>query len=298
LTAAKPEIMKVGLLGVLAAILLSLLASGWITRPIKRLTCYAIDIRQGRRVKLPPLDKSEIGEMGHAFEKMREALEGKNYVEQYVQTLTHEIKSPVSAIRGAAELLEEKMAPERRARFLANIRSEANRIQTIVDRLLELAELENRKMLQKAERIAFEKLVDTVIESKRPFLTQKSLGIVKRVPHAIRVKGDAFLLYQAVANLIQNAIDFSPAGGQITLTAYTAIDKLTFQVDDSGPGVPAYAKEKIFDKFFSLQRPDSGKKSTGLGLNFVAEVALLHNGAVHLENRLSQGVRATLILAL
>ena len=67
-------------------------------------------------------------------------------------------------------------------------------------------------------------------------------------------------------------------------------------VDDDGPGIPGYATEKIFDRFFSLQRPDSVEKSTGLGLNFVKEVAILHNGEVKLETLTEKGVRATLIL--
>ena len=128
LKSAKPQIFKVGLLAAVVAVLLSYLVSLWVTRPIKRLTRYADDIRQGKRVEFPRLDRSEIGEMGHAFAKMQETLEGKKYVEQYVQKLTHEVKSPLSAIRGAAELLEENMPPDQRARFLNNIRHEANRI--------------------------------------------------------------------------------------------------------------------------------------------------------------------------
>ena len=135
LKTAKPRIAAVGGLAAAAAIVLSLVASFWITRPIRRLTAYANDIRAGRRVDLPALDKSEIGAMGQAFEKMRIALEGREYIEQYVQTLTNELKSPLSAIRGAAELLGEKMEIPQRQRFLGNITNEAARIQDLVDRI-------------------------------------------------------------------------------------------------------------------------------------------------------------------
>ena len=280
----------------MAAAVLSLLASVWITRPIKRLTDYANGVRQGKRMEFPKLGHSEIGEMGTAFQKMQEALEGKKYVEQYVQTLTHEIKSPLSAIRGAAELLEEKMQPEQRARFLSNIRNEAHRIQQIVDRLLELSELENLKILRKIENVSVSALVKTVLESKQPMLSKKNLTAVVHIPDDIRVKGDSFLLHQAMGNLIQNAMDFSPDHSQIELTAHTDGQKVTFTVDDNGPGIPDYAKDKIFDRFFSLKRPDSGKKSTGLGLNFVKEVSILHNGEVTLENLPGKGARGTLIL--
>lgn len=296
LTDAKPRIFRVGILSLMAAAVFSLLASVWITRPIKRLTGYANGVRQGKRMEFPKLDHSEIGEMGTAFEKMQEALEGKKYVEEYVQTLTHEIKSPLSAIRGAAELLEEKMQPEQRSRFLSNIRNEAHRIRQIVDRLLELSELENLKILRKIENISLASLVNTVIESKQPILSKKNLKVMARIPDDIRVKGDSFLLHQAMGNLIQNAMDFSPDNSQIELTAHSDGKKVTFTVDDRGPGIPDYAKDKIFVRFFSLKRPDSGKKSTGLGLNFVKEVAMLHNGEVTLENLPEKGTRATLIL--
>jgi two-component system sensor histidine kinase CreC len=295
---AKPKIFRVGLLSVAAAILLSFLVSLWITHPIKRLTQYAHDVRKNKKSVLPKLDKSEIGEMGAAFEKMREALEGKNYVEQYVQTLTHEIKSPLSAIRGAAELLNEKMEPEQRSLFITNIRNEAGRIQDIVDRMLELAALENQKVLEKKERIVFHALVKTVLEAKQPLLTKKGLLVVDQVPDEIQVEGDSFLLHQAVSNLIQNAVDFSPAHGRIELCADTDGKKARFLVRDYGPGIPDYALSKIFDKFFSLQRPDTGKKSTGLGLNLVKEVAHLHHGEITLQNCADGGVQAVLTLPL
>jgi two-component system sensor histidine kinase CreC len=295
---AKPRIIWIGVFSAGVAVLLSLLVSFWIARPIKRLTRYAHDIREGRRVELPDLGSSELSEMGMAFEKMKEALEGKKYVEQYVQTLTHEIKSPLSAVRGAAELLEEDMPSERRALFLANIRTEAGRIQDIVDRMLELSSLENRKILQKAEPVAFPPLVRMAIEAKLPMISKKGVSMSVRMEEEIVVKGDPFLLHEAVSNLIQNAIDFSPPTGVIALTARVESGRLTFRVEDEGPGIPEYAKQRVFEKFFSLQRPDTGKKSTGLGLNFVRQIALLHNGEVELENLEGKGLRATLRLVM
>ena len=293
---AKPQIFRVGILALMIAIMFSLLASVWITRPIKRLTHYANDIREGKRVVFPNLDHSEIGEMGAAFESMKEALEGKKYVEKYVQTLTHEIKSPLSAIRGAAELLEEKMPPEQRTRFLSNIRNESNRIKDIVDRLLELSALENLKILPKVENISLHSLIKTILESKQPMLSRKHLETIVQIKDDIIVNGDSFLLHQAISNLVQNAIDFSPEHSQIILNGQSRDKRITLTVDDDGPGIPDYAKDKIFDRFFSLRRPESDKKSTGLGLNFVKEVMILHGGEINLENLPKKGVRAKLIL--
>jgi two-component system sensor histidine kinase CreC len=295
---AKPQVFKVGLLAAGVAIFLSYIVSLWITRPIKRLTTYANNISRGKRIEFPRLDRSEIGEMGQAFAKMQETLEGKKYVEQYVQKLTHEVKSPLSAIRGAAELLEEKMLPEQRERFLSNIRREANRIQKIVDRMLELSALENQKILNKMERLSFSSLVKAVVESKQAILTKKDVQLAMDVPGHIMVKGDGFLLHQALSNLIQNAIDFSPPNSHVKLGAKVQDKMLVITVEDNGAGIPGFAVKKVFDKFFSLQRPDSAQKSTGLGLNLVREVATLHNGDIMLENRSEGGVMATLMLPL
>jgi two-component system sensor histidine kinase CreC len=296
LKSARPRLLRIfGIFGAVAA-LFSLLISIWITRPIRRLTRYANDVREGRRASFPRLDRSEIGEMGMAFEKMREALEGKKYVEEYIHSFTHEIKSPLSAIRGAAELLEEEMDPQKQAHFLANIRNEANRIQDIVDRMLELSRLENLKNLEKRERILIHSLVKTVLESKQVLLSKKGLVISSHLPSDVLIEGDAFLLYQALCNLIQNAIDFSPAGSQIELSGRMEGEWFRFSVRDHGQGIPDYARARVFEKFFSLQRPDTGKKSTGLGLNFVRVVAVLHQGEVNLENCLEGGVCVTLTL--
>jgi two-component system, OmpR family, sensor histidine kinase CreC len=294
---ARPKFLKVGLISVGVSLLLSFLVSLWITRPIKRLTKYALEVGENKNPVLPKLDKSEIGEMGAAFEKMREALEGKKYVEQYVQTFTHEIKSPLSAIRGAAELLDEEMEPEQKSIFLKNIRNETGRIQDLVERMLELAALENQKMLAKKERVAFHALVKTVIESKQHMISKKELHVVDQVPDDLIVEGDPFLLHQAVSNLIQNAMDFGPVQGRIELSADTDKHKFMFMVRDFGPGIPDYALTKIFNKFYSLQRPDTGKKSTGLGLNLVKEVAVLHKGQLDLTNRPDGGVMAILTLS-
>ena len=243
---AKPQIFKIGMLAAAVAIFLSYIVSLWITRPIKRLTGYANDVGQGKRVAFPKLDRSEIGEMGKAFAKMQETLEGKKYVEQYVQKLTHEVKSPLSAIRGAAELLEEKMPPERRLRFLSNIRHETNRIQEIVDRMLELSALENQKILKKLERLSFTSVLQTVIESKQAILSKKKLQLEVDVPKHITVRGDSFLLHQAISNLIQNAIDFSPANSSIRLSARVEDSFLAFDIEDHGDGIPGVCNPKDF----------------------------------------------------
>ena len=110
------------------------------------------------------------------------------------------------------------------------------------------------------------------------------------------VEGDAFLLQRAVANLVDNALDFSPAGGQVTVAIVARGRSCDVVVSDQGPGIPDFAEGKVFEKFYSLARPSTAKKSTGLGLSFVKEIAELHRGRVTLKNAPSGGAVATLSL--
>jgi two-component system, OmpR family, sensor histidine kinase CreC len=227
---------------------------------------------------------------------MQEVLEGRQYAEEYVQTLTHELKSPLSAIRGAAELLQEEMPPQQQARFIANIRNEAERIARIVDRMLELARLENRREKPEMEPVELSAMVRTVVESHEPLLASKSIKMEIDVPDRLILNGNAFLLHQALENLVQNAIEFSHRGGTVKVTVAAEADRATITVTDEGPGIPDYALDRIFERFYSLGRPDTGKKSTGLGLNFVREVAKSHGGTIRVTNRPEGGVFAELVL--
>ncbi|MDR0476594.1 MAG: two-component system sensor histidine kinase CreC [Desulfobulbaceae bacterium] len=307
---AKLKIAKSGLIALIAAGLFSLAAAAWITRPIKALTGYARGIRDGLSPAFPRLANDEIGEMGRALAEMQRALEGRRYVEQYVQHLTHELKSPLSAIHGAVELLADEqagktMAPERRACFIANIDGQSRRIQAIVDRMLELAALENRPGLENRQPVLLSALINTVCESFEPLVAARDISLIADSGESnLTVSGDGFLLHQAVTNLVQNALDFSPPGGNITIRAFRQEFRqatrqgyeIVVEIADQGPGIPDYASEKIFDKFFSLPRASTGQKSTGLGLNFVRQVAIMHGGRVNLENLPEGGALARLIL--
>jgi two-component system sensor histidine kinase CreC len=294
--AARGKIMLAGLLAATAVALAGMVLSALVTQPIHRLTAYARAVRDGKAAAPPPLGRSEIGEMGKAFEEMREALEGKKYVEQYVHTLTHELKSPISSVRGAAELMQEDMPPERRAGFLANIRSETERMQSLVDRMLDLSGLEGRRGLLEIERVDIAGLAAETRARLDAALTRKELRWVSDIPSALSVPGERFLLQQAFLNLIENAISFSPRGGEIRVIASRAGEGrdagARIEILDDGPGLPDYAGDKVFEKFYSLQRPDTGRKSSGLGLTIVQEITRLHGGNIRLENRPEGGLRA------
>ena len=126
--------------------------------------------------------------------------------------------------------------------------------------------------------------VPSVTAALEPSLTLRGLSLQVEVPESAFIHGEAFLLEQALRNLLDNALEFSPAGGTIHISEKTEGVNHIIRVQDSGPGIPDYALSKIFDPFYSLPRPDTQKKSTGLGLSFVRQVAELHGGSIAVGN--------------
>jgi two-component system sensor histidine kinase CreC len=277
-------------------------AAGWwiaakLTRSMERLTAYAVAVRDGKEARPPESRASEVAALGRAFEEMRVALEGKAYVERYTQALAHEVKAPLSAIRGAVELLQEELPAEERVRFLAHLRTESGRMEQIVERMLKLAALEARRGLEGAECVEMGGVAREAVEALRAVWVAKGIDVRLTVENGdLRVTGEAFLLVQAVVNLVQNAVEFSPQGGAVEVEVRAEAGFVSVVVMDEGPGVPEFARERIFERFYSLPRPEGGRKSTGLGLSFVHEIAALHGGSIEVGNRKEGGTRAVLRL--
>ena len=188
------------------------------------------------------------------------------------------------------------MPQAERQRFLANITREAGRIQEMVDRMMELTALETRRSLDKVQPVALKPLLKELAGAAQDTARQRHIRIEVDAPEDAAVEGDAFLLRRAVSNLLDNAVDFSPDGSQVCLALHAAGRTVRVQVRDWGQGIPDYAQDKVFEKFYSLARPHSRKKSTGLGLAFVKEIAALHHGRIELVNADGGGALATLAL--
>lgn len=278
------------------ALAIGLLFTWWLTRSIGLLRRYARDVSLGKKAQLPEMSSGELAELGRALAEMREKLDGREYVENYVHHLAHEMKSPLTALIGSAELLDENLPPEERKTFTHNIREQSRRLKDMLDKLLALAKVEHRTMLEEAAPVDLRGLAEAVIADHAIHAQQRGIVCDNRIPPDTQVTGEAFLLRQALSNLLDNAIDFSPDGSSLTLLLETAAGRHTLIVRDRGAGIPDYALPRVFERFYSLARPGTQRKSSGLGLPFVREVAALHGGEVELRNLPEGGVEARLIL--
>ncbi|WP_399678302.1 two-component system sensor histidine kinase CreC [Xenophilus sp.] len=296
---ARERTLAVGIGSAVALLLLALILSVWLVRPFGLTADYLRWLRAQRGFHPVRMVRQGLLMARAAAHEMRDAVTGRNSTADAIQTFTHEIKSPLSAIRGAAELVQEPGMPgEERERFLGNIVRETQRIQEIVDRMMELATLEARRVLDRVQTVPLRPLVEEVADTARTAAARRDVRIRVEAKADAAAEGDPFLLRRAVANLLANAVDFSPEGGEVVVGLAATSRQARITVRDQGPGIPAYAREKVFEKFYSLARPHSQKKSTGLGLAFVREIAALHQGRVELGNAAGGGAMAVLTLPL
>ena len=174
----------------------------------------------------------------------------------------------------------------------------ASTVNRTVDRMMELTALETRRVLDRVEPVSLRPLLEEVADGAQAAAALRQVQVRLELRADAATEGDPFLLRRAVSNLLANAIDFSPAGGKVVLGLAATSRQVRITVRDHGPGIPDYASDKVFEKFYSLARPHSQKKSTGLGLAFVKEIATLHRGRIELGNAAGGGAMATLTLPL
>jgi two-component system sensor histidine kinase CreC len=273
------------------------LMTAWITHPLAKLTGFAKAVAEGKKVQIPRVGGGELGAMAAAFEEMRVALEGKKYVERYLQTLSHEIKSPLSGIRGALEVLEDDDLPiDERHRFLGHIDHESMRLRDLNDKLVALSMLEAGSRAPDFSEENLSDLVVDVVTRFRVLAEQRNINIETFLDPSIQIDCDRNLLVEAFSNILHNSLSFSPINGMVRVELKRDNDDALFLCSDQGPGIPEWALNKVYEKFFSLPRPESTRKSTGLGLSLVNEIIQLHGGTLVVENRKDVGAVARIRL--
>lgn len=135
-----------------------------------------------------------------------------------------------------------------------------------------------------------------LIESRSTRVNQKNIRIASQCSESLFIQGDFNLILLALGNILDNAIDFSPQDGSIEIEAHSESEVLHITIRDQGPGIPKWALDKVSSMFFSLPRPGSEHRSTGLGLSLVKEIISLHRGIVVISNLISQGTEVRITI--
>jgi two-component system sensor histidine kinase CreC len=284
---AERKILLNGLLLLVLSLAVGVAVTLWVVWSIRRLRAYANAVGRGEKPAVPQVP-GELGELAMAMDAMRLKLEGHEYIAAYVRALSHELKSPLAAIRGAGELLEGELPENDRREFAGQVLAQTGRLQAMVDKMLELTRLEQRHGGLQLENVLwadFLKPFSTVAQITR---AQHAIEIIVNPDHA-SVQAEPGLLVLAISNLLENARAFAPPGSSIVLEASGS----AVSVRDFGPGVADFALPRLGERFFSTARPDGQSKSSGLGLAIVRQIMVLHGGSMEIANA-GPGLRVTL----
>jgi two-component system sensor histidine kinase ChvG len=262
-----------------------------ISRPLERLSQAARRIAAGTpNVPLPVEGGGEIRELGESFAEMTRKLEDRHrYISEFAADVAHEFKSPLTSIRGAAELLTEGADddPRARQRFLDNIALDAARLDRLVSRLLELSRIEASEV--EPTLLDLDELVRRAVARSQTADRSVLFRYLGRARYVVARGAD---LETAVRNLIDNALRFSVGAVQVDVRDVDA-RRLAIVVTDQGPGIAPENLSKVFDRFFTT---DSEHEGTGLGLAIVKSVAEAHGGHADVTSLLGAGAAFRIVL--
>ncbi|MGH7872487.1 MAG: ATP-binding protein [Candidatus Binatia bacterium] len=213
----------------------------------------------------------------------------------FVSNVSHELRTPLTAIKGAVDLiLREVPGPltEKQSHYLVRVRSNTQHLAGLIDDLLDLSKIEEGKIELQAARMSLGGLVHEVVETLKPIAAEKPIELeVMTLEPSILVWADRDKITQVLTNLVGNAIKFTPPNGRVTVaSASEDTDWVRVSVSDTGPGISAIEREKIFDKFYQVAENGGAKpKGTGLGLAISKTLVEFHGGKIWVESEPSRG---------
>lgn len=277
-----------------ASLIVGVAVTLWLVATVRRLRRYAQQVQAGQTLA-PPDVPGELGDLAHAMDDMRRRLEGREQLEHDVRALTHELKSPLAALRASGELLQDELPAADRQRFAAQVLDQTARLQTLVERVLALSQLEAQVEPGERQHVALAAWADAQLERQAARLQQRGLRVVWGDREAVSVEAVPTLLELAFGNVLVNALDFAPAGSALELAVSSTPSTARLTLRDHGPGVPAAGFAQLGRRFFSTARPGSLVKGSGLGLAIARRVMELHRGRLVFEAA-SPGLRVTLVL--
>ncbi len=296
ITAGQMRIAYWGIALVMIIIILTFFSRYWVRTAIDLLTDYAYQIVHVPTPPAPKLHTPELDVLVNTLTHMRQELDGKSTIERYIHGLTHELKSPLTAINASVEIVQDAEQAVDRRHFLTLISTQTARMQTVIERLLCLARLESQGATL-CEALEVNHITQQLCHGLAVSAAQRKICCHYTDIMPCWLKGDAFLLSLALSNLIENAIDFSEEEHQIIITGQRQTEGYLWEIKDFGCGIPEFAQPHIFNRFYSLPRQHKSK-SSGLGLALVQEIARLHHGSITVENHAQGGVLARFKVAI
>ena len=271
-----------------------------LVHPINRITKTAKEIKEGNlsaRTELTGVD--EIAELGQTFDEMAESIEKDRELERRLTTdVAHELRTPLMAIQSTVEAMVDGVFEADQER-LETVNSEVQRLGRLVSALLSLSRLENRSTPMKEEVVDVGDLISQIVATHEAFVSDSELSLAYEMEKNVLVKGDADMIRQATANLISNAVRYTPEGGHITVKVSRGDIMAAISVRDTGIGLTPEECKMVFSRFW---RADAGRARAsgglGIGLAVVKEIVDRHGGWIQVEGKKGEGACFTIHIPL
>jgi two-component system OmpR family sensor kinase len=284
-----------GALGLLVAGLLAWYLSRRIVRPLLQLSDAADEVAGGNyAVDVPRRAPGELGHLSERFHEMADRLAEAEAMERnFLMSVSHELRTPLTAIRGHVSALLEGVVvePELRQASLETVEAEASRLERLVGDILDLAKLDTHRFTVTREEVDMGALLDQAYETYRDEARRRRIDYRRDARERPVIISDGDRVLQVVGNLISNAFQATPDGGSVSLGLAQRNGSVHVSVEDSGPGIPAEKRERLFRPFIS----ESGG-GTGLGLAIAKELSAALGGRIELSSEVGRGSRFELVL--
>ncbi|MHB2167394.1 stimulus-sensing domain-containing protein [Alsobacter sp. R-9] len=278
-------------------IVLSVLFAGTIAGPIRRLSAAADRVRRDikAREEIPDFTarSDEIGHLSGSLREMTQALYDRiEAIESFAADVAHELKNPLTSLRSAVETLPLARSDESRGRLLSVIQHDVRRLDRLISDISDASRLDAELVRADARPVDMALLLQTVTGVANEVRRDDGVSIRLDIAPspmgraAFRVMGHDSRLGQVISNLVENARSFSPKGGEVRVGLRRIGDEVEIRVEDDGPGIPAHAFERIFERFYTDRPEDQGfGQNSGLGLSISRQIVVAHHGRIWAENR-------------
>ena len=300
---AREAALSIAAGSLLAIVLMSLLITKSITRPLAAIKAKTQEIARGNfdhpvQVKSP----REIGELAAALNSMSQQLKELDRMKaDFFASMSHELRTPLTSIKEGTGLLLDGVGgatTEKQQRLLGIITEESNRLISLVNTFLDLSKMEAGMMRYDFETTHIEPLINRAVAEITPLVEAKQIHFESALDGPMpAVRLDSERILQVLRNLMGNAVKFTPKGGQVLVAAKTHDGILEVSVKDSGPGIPAESLGSIFEKFSQGSHAGANhRQGTGLGLAIAKNIITSHGGNLWAESQLGSGSKFVFVL--
>jgi two-component system sensor histidine kinase ChvG len=292
----------------LVILIFSVFLNKYILKPIRSLVLYTKAIKE-KDVKIDKhekylLRKDEVGQLSRSLNEMTEDLYKRiNVAETFSSDLAHEIRNPLTSLKGAAEVLENTSDSEKRKKLIKVMSHDVERIERLITDYSQMLKDEATLSRTKMVKIDLSNVVDSVVEDFNSNLLNSNKNIKININNSnlngskLNILGVESKLEQVIANLLDNAISFSPSNSKVSVICDTKKKNAQLIIEDEGPGFNEKNIDKVFNRFYS-NRPEKFGEHSGLGLNIVKNIIELHGGSITASNQTSdkKGARIEVLL--